>query len=63
MLAHNKALEQVFSLIDQYEKAEIKETRYKDTTDFYYVYLKWAVVFFLFWLFLKSTFVSNILQD
>ncbi|RLD19183.1 MAG: hypothetical protein DRI71_12220, partial [Bacteroidetes bacterium] len=62
-VSDNKALEQVFALIDQYEKAEIKETRYKDTTDFYYIYLKWAVVFFLFWLILKSTFVSNILQD
>ena len=62
-VSDNKALEQVFALIDQYEKAEIKETRYKDTTDFYYIYLNWAAVFFLFWLILKSTFVSNILQD
>lgn len=62
-VSDNKALERVFALIDQYEKAEIKETRYKDTTDFYYIYLKWAAVFFLFWLILKSTFVSNILQD
>lgn len=62
-VSDNEALERVFKLIDQYEKAEIKETRYKDTTDFYYIYLKWAVVLFLFWLILKSTFVSNILQD
>jgi len=62
-VSDNAALERVFSLIDQYEKAEIKETRYKDTTDFYYIYLKWAVILFLFWLVLKSTFVSNILQD
>jgi Ca-activated chloride channel homolog len=62
-VSDNQALESVFSLIDKYEKAEIKETRYKDTTDFYYIYLKWAVVFFLLWLILKSTFVSNILQD
>jgi Ca-activated chloride channel family protein len=62
-VSDNRALEQVFSLIDEYEKAEIKETRYKDTTDFYYVYLKWAVALFLLWMLLKSTFVSNILQD
>jgi len=62
-VSDNQALAQVFSLIDEYEKAEIKETRYKDTTDFYYIYLKWAAVFFLLWLILKSTFVSNILQD
>jgi Ca-activated chloride channel family protein len=59
----NRALEQVFKKIDQYEKAEIKETRFKDTTDFYFIYLRWAIVLFLLWLFLKSTFVSNVLQD
>ncbi len=62
-VSDNKALEQVFALIDNYEKAEIKETRYKDTTDFYYIYLRWALILFLFWLLLKSTFVSNVLQD
>jgi Ca-activated chloride channel family protein len=62
-VSDNAALEQVFKLIDTYEKAEIKETRYKDTTDFYSIYLRWAAVLFLLWLFLKSTFISNILQD
>lgn len=60
---NNRALEQVFATIDQYEKAEIKETRFKDTTDYYVVYLKWAILFFLVWLFSKSTFLSNVLQD
>jgi len=59
----NKALEDVFKLIDQYEKAEIKENRFKDTTDYYRVYLKWGILFLLIWLGLKSTFVSNILKD
>lgn len=59
----NSALEEVFRLIDAYEKVEIKETRYTDTTDFYYIYLMWAVSIFLIWLFLKSTFVSNALVD
>lgn len=59
----NKALEDVFRLIDQYEKAEIKESRFKDTTDYYQVYLKWAILIFLLWLGLKSTFMSNILKD
>lgn len=62
-VSDNKALEQVFALIDKYEKAEIKENRFKDTTDFYPIYLKWAIVLFLLWMLLKSTFVSNILQD
>ena len=59
----NRALEDVFALIDKYEKTEIKESRYKDTTDYYQIYLKWAIALFLFWLALKSTFVSNILRD
>ncbi len=62
-VSDNQALQDVFKLIDRYEKAEIKETRYLDTTDFYQVYLRWAVVFFLLWLGLKSTFMSNVLQD
>ena len=36
---------------------------YRDTTDFYHVYLAWAIAFFLAWLVLKSTFISNVLQD
>lgn len=59
----NQALEVVFSKINQLEKAEIKETRYKDTSDYYYIYLQWAASFFLVWLLLKSTFISNVLQD
>jgi len=59
----NEALKNVFNRIDQYEKAEIKETRFKDTADYYYIYLQWAVLFLILWLFLKSTFLTNILQD
>lgn len=62
-VSDNAALEQVFALIDKYEKAEIKENRYKDTSDFYQIYLKWAILLFLIWLLFKSTFVSNILED
>ncbi|MBL7864834.1 MAG: VWA domain-containing protein [Cyclobacteriaceae bacterium] len=58
-----QALLQVFRKIDQLEKAEIKETRFKDTSDFYFIYVRWAIVLFLLWLLLKSTFVSNVLQD
>jgi Ca-activated chloride channel family protein len=59
----NQALSGVFAKIDQLEKAEIKETRYKDTSDYYYIYIQWAASFFLLWLLLKSTFISNVLQD
>lgn len=57
------ALIDVFDEIDQLEKAEVQETRYKDTTDFYYVYLKWAAIFLLLWLATKPTFLTNVLTD
>ncbi|MFZ1807765.1 MAG: VWA domain-containing protein [Cyclobacteriaceae bacterium] len=59
----NQALKNVFEKIDQYEKAEIKETRFKDTADFYFVYLRWAMILLLVWMLLKSSFLSNVLQD
>lgn len=62
-VSDTQALEQVFSLIDKYEKAEIKETRFKNTKDFYAIYLRWALVFLIFWMALKSTFIANILKD
>jgi Ca-activated chloride channel family protein len=58
-----EALANVFKRIDQYEKAEIKESRFKDTSDYYFIYLQWAMAFFLLWILLKSTFISNVLQD
>lgn len=60
---NNQALKSVFERIDEYEKAEIKETRYKNTADYYFIYLQWAVAFFLLWLLLKSSFLTNALQD
>lgn len=59
----NQALASVFGKINALEKAEIKETRYKDTSDYYFIYLQWAASLFLLWLLLKSTFISNVLQD
>jgi Ca-activated chloride channel homolog len=59
----DQALRRVFAKIDQYEKAEIKETRFKDTSDYYFIYLQWGVACFLLWLMLKSTFITNVLQD
>ncbi|MEM7550106.1 MAG: VWA domain-containing protein [Bacteroidota bacterium] len=62
-VSNNEALKEVFSIIDKFEKAEIKETRYKDTTDYYPIYLRWAILFFLIWLAFKSTPLTNVLQD
>lgn len=58
-----QALQNVFDKINAYEKAEIKETRFKDTSDFYQIYVEWAALLFLIWLLTKSTFMNNVLQD
>jgi len=62
-VSDGEALANVFKLIDTYEKAEIKETRYKNTTDFYPIYVKWGMVFILLFMLTKSTFISNVLED
>jgi len=57
------ALESIFKKINKLEKAEIKENKFKDTKDYYAHYLHFAIVLFLLWLGLKSTFISNPLED
>lgn len=57
------ALDQIFDRIDSLEKAEIIESRYKETVDFYRAYLFWGMMFFLLWLGFKSTFLNNFLLD
>lgn len=59
----NKSLKEVFATIDKLEKSEYKEKRYKNTTDYYQVYLNWVLLLFLVWLLLKSTFVVNPIED
>ncbi len=60
---NNSMMQEVFEEIDRMEKAEIKESRYKQTTDYYYVYLYWALCSLLVWLLFKATPLTNILQD
>ena len=62
-VSDKEALQEVFNEIDQLEKAEIKETRYKDTTDYYAIYLRWALVVLALWLLTKSTFITNAMTD
>ncbi|UYZ63593.1 vWA domain-containing protein [Hymenobacter weizhouensis] len=56
-------LRQVFRRIDRYEKSEIKQTRYRNTRDYYRIYLLWCVGLWLLWLGLKNTFLTNALED
>lgn len=61
--ADNSSLKDIFSTIDKLEKSEYKEKRYKNTFDHYRVYLQWALFLFMLWLLLKSTFISNPVED
>ena len=58
-----KALNGIFKQIDTLEKTEILENRYKETADFYRIYLFWGILFFMIWMALKSTFLNNFLLD
>ena len=59
----NESLEKIFKIIDTYEKVEIKESRYKETTDYYQYYLLWSIIIFTFWILIKSSFINNSLID
>ena len=59
----NESLEKIFKIIDTYEKAEIKENRYKETVDYYQYYLLWSIIIFILWLLIKNTFINNSLID
>lgn len=59
----NSALTEVFRKIDTYEKSKIIETRFRNTQDYYHIYLVWGLLFFLLWLLSKSSFLSNVLED
>ena len=61
--SNNSSLENIFNVIDEFEKTEIKENRYKNTVDYYQYYLLWSIVLFLFYILLKSTFINNIIKD
>lgn len=59
----NATLGNIFDQINQIEKVEIKSNVQRDVQDYYYMYLNWAIVFFLITFFLKNTFLGNIMED
>ncbi|MBF9144089.1 VWA domain-containing protein [Hymenobacter properus] len=59
----NGALRAVFNQINRLEKSEIKQLRFRNTKDFYRPYLWLSIGLWLAWLALKSTFLSNPLED
>lgn len=61
--ADNSVLSYVFQQIDRLERVKVKYRRYQEIRDFYRVYLNWAIAFFLVMMFLKVTFIANVLED
>ncbi len=53
----------IFRALDRLTKAPIRQTRFRDTRDFYPVYLRWGVVCLIGWLLSKSTFMTSALED
>lgn len=58
-----KSLTNIIDNIDQLEKNKIVQMQYTDIKDFYYIYIKWAVVFFLLWTLTRISFLNNFLED
>lgn len=59
----NAGLRRVFRQIDTFEKSEIKQTRFRNTKDYYRLYLFCCIGLWLVWLGLKNTFLTNALED
>lgn len=57
------ALAQIFRRIDRLERSEVVTERFEQTSDLYFVYLVWAMWFWLAWLLSKNTFMANALED
>lgn len=56
-------LKHIMEKIDLYEKGKIRETRFKDSKDYYQIFLMWGLLFFTLWMLTKSTFLTNALED
>lgn len=59
----NTALGSVFKQINQIEKVKSRNVVSRDVSDYYRIYLNWAILLLLIALSTKSTFMANILED
>lgn len=51
------------NILNQLEKGRVLNYYYSNKKDFYLVYLKWGIVFFIIWMFLRLTWINNYLED
>jgi Ca-activated chloride channel family protein len=59
----NNTLNSIFLQINKIEKGQIRENRFKDTRDYYFVYLYWSLFCLIVWMGLRVTFINNFLED
>lgn len=59
----NNALSSIFEQINQLEKSRAQNMKSYDMVDYYYQYLNWSILFFLISLFLRFSFLGNLLED
>ncbi|MGR3811418.1 VWA domain-containing protein [Jiulongibacter sp. NS-SX5] len=57
------ALSNVFNEIDSLERKKFENITMRDVTDYYYIYLNWAIIFILLSLIVKVSPVGNLLED
>ena len=59
----NNSLNAIFEEINKLETSLAETLKTFDMVDYYYIYLNWAILFLLISLFLKFTFLGNLLVD
>ncbi len=56
---NSSGLETIFKTINKLETREIKESHYRNTKHYYFIYLTWGIVLLLCWLVIKTSFITN----
>lgn len=56
---NSAGLNKIFKTINELETREIKESHYRTTKNYYFIYLTWGILALLGWLLTKATFITN----
>jgi Ca-activated chloride channel family protein len=56
-------LQKLHHTLDNYEKGSIESFTFTDTKDYYHIYLFYAMVFFIISIWIKPTFINNLLEN
>lgn len=56
-------IKQLHATLDNYEKGSIESFTFTDTKDYYHVYLVYSIFFFILSIWIKPTFIYNLLEN